>query len=116
MRWSRAAVTRLRPILMTSLCTAFGAMPFLFAIGAGCRAAQAYRRAWCFMAPSCSVLLDAVRGARRYSLVARKTKSPHYMSDLVDKLMSSGEQEGATPECRHAAPAQRKPQPTPAVK
>jgi hypothetical protein len=25
-----------------------------------------------------------------YSLIARKTKSPHYMSDLVDKLMSSG--------------------------
>jgi hypothetical protein len=24
-----------------------------------------------------------------YSLIARKTKSPHYMSDLVDKLMSS---------------------------
>jgi hypothetical protein len=23
-----------------------------------------------------------------YSLVARKTKSPHYMSDLVDKLMA----------------------------
>ncbi len=31
----QAAVTRLRPILMTSLCTAFGAIPFLFATGAG---------------------------------------------------------------------------------
>ena len=31
----QAAVTRLRPVLMTSLCTAFGALPFLFATGAG---------------------------------------------------------------------------------
>jgi multidrug efflux pump len=30
-----ASVTRLRPVLMTSLCTAFGAIPFLFATGAG---------------------------------------------------------------------------------
>ncbi len=30
-----AAVTRLRPVLMTSLCTAFGALPLLLASGAG---------------------------------------------------------------------------------
>ena len=31
----KAAATRLRPVLMTSLCTAFGAVPFLFATGPG---------------------------------------------------------------------------------
>lgn len=30
-----AASKRMRPILMTSLCTAFGAVPFLFATGSG---------------------------------------------------------------------------------
>jgi multidrug efflux pump len=35
----QAAVTRLRPVLMTSLCTAFGALPFLLATGRGRRAA-----------------------------------------------------------------------------
>ncbi len=31
----QAAVTRLRPVLMTSLCTAFGALPLMLATGAG---------------------------------------------------------------------------------
>ena len=32
-----------------------------------------------------------------YSLIARKTKSPHYMSDLVDKLMSKSDKKGDVP-------------------
>src|SRR4029453_9221698 len=31
----QAAVTRLRPVLMTSFCTAFGSLPLLLASGAG---------------------------------------------------------------------------------
>ena len=37
----RAATIRLRPVLMTSLCTAFGSLPFLLATGAGIRTTHA---------------------------------------------------------------------------
>ncbi|MEJ0038955.1 MAG: efflux RND transporter permease subunit [Gammaproteobacteria bacterium] len=49
----KAAETRLRPILMTSLCTAFGALPFLFATGAGRsgRSNASLSALSCFMAP-----------------------------------------------------------------
>jgi len=36
-----AAAIRLRPVLMTSLCTAFGALPLMLASGAGAEARQA---------------------------------------------------------------------------
>ncbi len=45
---------------------------------------------WCSMARLVSVLLTLFVVPAVYSLVARKTKSPHYMSDLVDKLMGPG--------------------------
>ncbi len=51
----KAAETRLRPVLMTSLCTAFGALPFLFATGAGVRAEEAYRRRRVLWHPGFSV-------------------------------------------------------------
>ena len=35
-----AAATRLRPVLMTSLCTAFGAVPLMLASGAGAESRQ----------------------------------------------------------------------------
>jgi hypothetical protein len=36
----QASVTRLRPVLMTSLCTAFGALPLMLATGCGARSLQ----------------------------------------------------------------------------
>jgi multidrug efflux pump len=85
----KAAVTRLRPILMTSLCTAFGALPFLLASGAGAEQRKPIGVV-VFYGTLVSVLLTLFVVPAVYSLVARKTKSPHYMSDLVDRLMSPG--------------------------
>jgi multidrug efflux pump subunit AcrB len=84
----KAAETRLRPILMTSLCTAFGALPFLFATGAGSEQRKPIGVV-VFYGTLVSVFLTLFVVPAVYSLIARKTKSPHYMSDLVDKLMSS---------------------------
>ena len=86
----RAAETRLRPILMTSLCTAFGALPFLFATGAGAEQRKPIGVV-VFYGTLVSVLLTLFVVPAVYSLIARKTKSPHYMSDLVDKLMTPGD-------------------------
>jgi multidrug efflux pump subunit AcrB len=86
----KAAETRLRPILMTSLCTAFGALPFLFATGAGSEQRKPIGVV-VFYGTLVSVLLTLFVVPAVYSLIARKTKSPHYMSDLVDKLMSSSD-------------------------
>ncbi len=100
----KAAVTRLRPILMTSLCTAFGALPFLFATGAGSEQRKPIGVV-VFYGTLVSVFLTLFVVPAVYSLVARKTKSPRYMSDLVDRLMgASGAKEG-TPEAPALAPA-----------
>jgi multidrug efflux pump len=101
----KAAVTRLRPILMTSLCTAFGALPFLFATGAGAEQRKPIGVV-VFYGTLVSVLLTLFVVPAVYSLVARKTKSPHYMSDLVDRLMggagSKDQPESSTPEGANA--------------
>jgi multidrug efflux pump subunit AcrB len=89
----KAAETRLRPILMTSLCTAFGALPFLVATGAGAEQRKPIGVV-VFYGTLVSVFLTLFVVPAVYSLIARKTKSPHYMSDLVDKLMSGGGTKG----------------------
>jgi multidrug efflux pump len=93
----KAAETRLRPILMTSLCTAFGALPFLFATGAGSEQRKPIGVV-VFYGTLVSVFLTLFVVPAVYSLIARKTKSPHYMSDLVDRLMSSGGKKPASGE------------------
>jgi Cu/Ag efflux pump CusA len=93
----KAAVTRLRPILMTSLCTAFGALPFLLATGAGAEQRKPIGVV-VFYGTLVSVLLTLFVVPAVYSLVARKTKSPHYMSDLVDKLMGGSGTKKGSPE------------------
>jgi multidrug efflux pump len=81
-----AASIRLRPILMTSLCTAFGALPFLVATGAGSEQRKPIGVV-VFYGTLVSVCLTLFVVPAVYSLVARKTKSPEYMSRLVDKLV-----------------------------
>jgi multidrug efflux pump subunit AcrB len=81
-----AATIRLRPILMTSLCTAFGAVPFLFATGAGAEQRKPIGVV-VFYGTLVSVLLTLFVVPAVYSLIARRTKSPEYMSQLVDKLL-----------------------------
>jgi multidrug efflux pump len=87
-----AATIRLRPILMTSLCTAFGAVPFLFATGAGAEQRKPIGVV-VFYGTLVSVLLTLFVVPAVYSLIARRTKSPEYMSQLVDKLLGKQAEE-----------------------
>ena len=81
-----AAVTRLRPVLMTSLCTAFGAVPFLFASGAGAEQRTPIGVV-VFYGTLVSVFLTLFVVPAVYSLVARRTKSSSHTSRLVDRLL-----------------------------
>lgn len=80
-----AATTRLRPVLMTSNCTAFGAIPLMLATGAGELARQSIG-AVVFFGVTVSVLLTLVVVPCVYALVARNTHSPQHLSQMIDRL------------------------------
>jgi multidrug efflux pump len=86
-----AAATRLRPVLMTSLCTAFGALPFLVATGAGAEQRLPIGIV-VFYGTLVSVFLTLLAVPAVYSLVARNTPSPDHTSQLVDRLLGQHEQ------------------------
>ncbi|MGB5412311.1 MAG: efflux RND transporter permease subunit, partial [Woeseiaceae bacterium] len=81
----QSARTRLRPVLMTSMCTAFGAVPLLLASGAGALSRQSIG-AVVFFGVTCAVILTLVVVPTVYSLLARNTHSPEYVSRMIDKL------------------------------
>jgi multidrug efflux pump len=84
-----ASVIRLRPVLMTSLCTAFGALPLLLASGAGAEQRRPIGVVvFCGMLVSVFLTLFVVPAV--YALFARKTRSPHHVSRLVDRMMTGG--------------------------
>ena len=82
----QAAVTRLRPVLMTSLCTAFGALPLLLAERrrSGAAAADRHRRVLRHARRRCSSRCSPCRPSMRFSR-ARRT-SPQHVSRIVDRL------------------------------
>jgi len=80
-----AAAIRLRPVLMTSLCTAFGAVPLMTATGAGAESRHAIGAA-VFFGTIFSLVLTLFVVPALYALLARNTRSPHHVSDLIDKL------------------------------
>ena len=80
-----AAAIRLRPVLMTSLCTAFGAVPLMIATGAGAESRHAIGAA-VFFGTVFSLVLTLYVVPALYALLARNTQSPHHVSDLIDKL------------------------------
>jgi multidrug efflux pump len=82
----QAAVTRFRPVLMTSVCTAFGAIPFLFATGAGAEQRQPIGVV-VFFGTLVSVLLTLLVVPVVYSVAARRTRSPQHVSRALDRLM-----------------------------
>ncbi len=84
-----SASIRLRPVLMTSLCTAFGAVPLMVASGAGAESRQSIGAAVFFGTLVCLGLTLFVVPSL-YALIARNTRSPHYVSDLLDKLLARG--------------------------
>jgi multidrug efflux pump len=83
----RSSRTRLRPVLMTSMCTAFGSIPLLLATGAGELSRQSIG-AVVFFGVTFSVLLTLVVVPSVYVLIAKNTHSREYVSQLIDSLTS----------------------------
>ncbi len=80
-----SAKTRLRPVLMTSMCTAFGAVPLLLASGAGALSRQSIG-AVVFFGVSFSMVLTLIVVPTVYLLLARNTHSPEYVARMIDRL------------------------------
>jgi multidrug efflux pump len=81
----QSAKTRLRPVLMTSMCTAFGAIPLLLATGAGALSRQSIG-AVVFFGVTFSAVLTLVLVPTVYTLIAKNTHSPEYVSQLIENL------------------------------
>jgi len=99
----QAAATRLRPVLMTSLCTAFGAMPLMLAHGAGAESRESIG-ATVFFGTIVSLGMTLYVVPALYLLIARNTRSPAYMSHLVDGLLGRREPRGASTTSARSAP------------
>ena len=84
-----SSVIRLRPVLMTSLCTAFGAVPLMIATGAGAESRHAIGAA-VFFGTAISLGLTLFVVPALYALIAKNTTSPHYVSDLIERLSRGG--------------------------
>ena len=85
----QASATRLRPVLMTSLCTAFGAVPLMLAHGAGAESRESIG-ATVFFGTIVSLGMTLYVVPALYLLIARNTRSPEYMSRLIDGLLGQG--------------------------
>ncbi|HSD68573.1 MAG TPA: efflux RND transporter permease subunit [Woeseiaceae bacterium] len=83
-----SATTRLRPVLMTSLCTAFGSVPLVLATGAGAESRQSIGAA-VFFGVTFSMFLTLIVVPAVYALVARKSHSPQYIAQMIEKLKLS---------------------------
>jgi multidrug efflux pump len=83
-----AAAIRLRPVLMTSLCTAFGALPLMLASGAGAEARQAIGVV-VFYGVVISVFLTLAVVPAVYTLVARNTGSPLAIAKRLERLRAA---------------------------
>jgi multidrug efflux pump len=92
-----AAAIRLRPILMTSACTTFGAVPLLLATGAGAESRQPIGIAVVF-GVTFSALLTLFVVPAFYAVLARNTRSPHYVARAIARLRSAGGAPGVTSE------------------
>jgi multidrug efflux pump len=84
----QSAKIRLRPVLMTSMCTAGGAIPLILATGAGALSRQSIG-AVVFFGVTIAVLLTLIVVPTVYALVARSTHSPEYVAQLIDKLSAA---------------------------
>jgi multidrug efflux pump len=95
-----AAAIRLRPVLMTSFCTAFGALPLMLAAGAGAGSLQSIGVV-VFYGVVISVLMTLIVVPVVYGLVARNTGSPgdvaHRLEQLRQKVTGSRPAGGTQP-------------------
>jgi len=83
-----AATIRLRPILMTSASTTFGALPLLLATGAGAESRQPIGIAIVFGVTFSAVLTLFVVPAV-YAVLARNTHSPQHVSQAIARLRAT---------------------------
>ncbi|MBM5810953.1 MAG: efflux RND transporter permease subunit [Gammaproteobacteria bacterium] len=84
----RAAAIRLRPVLMTSLCTASGALPFLLASGAGAETRRPIGVV-VFFGTVIAVLLTLLVVPAVYTLIAGRHRSPHYLAGVIERLRAA---------------------------
>jgi len=99
----QSSATRLRPVLMTSLCTAFGAVPLMLAHGAGSESRESIG-ATVFFGTVVSLGLTLYVVPALYLLIARNTRSPEYMSRLIDGLTGRSEPRGTPTTATSSAP------------
>jgi multidrug efflux pump len=83
-----ASAIRLRPVLMTSLCTLFGAIPLMIASGAGAESRRAIGAVVVY-GVAFSLLLTLYIVPALYGLIARKSKSPEHVTRMLEKLRGS---------------------------
>jgi multidrug efflux pump len=99
----QASATRLRPVLMTSLCTAFGAVPLMLAHGAGAESRESIG-ATVFFGTVVSLGMTLYVVPALYLLIARNTRSPEYMSRLIDGLLGRGDGRGVPTTASRSTP------------
>jgi multidrug efflux pump len=80
-----SSAIRLRPVLMTSLCTIFGAIPLLLASGAGAESRSTIGSVIVY-GVAFSLLLTLYVVPVVYTFVARNTESPEYISRAIERL------------------------------
>jgi multidrug efflux pump len=88
-----AATVRLRPILMTSAATSFGALPLLLSTGAGAESRQPIGIVVVF-GVAISAILTLFIVPSLYLLFARKTSSPQRVTRMIENMqgaLSQGE-------------------------
>ena len=92
-----AATIRLRPILMTSLCTIAGALPLLFAAGAD---AESRRPLGIVIVGGVTVatLLTLYVVPGLYVLIGRNTRSPGHVARTIRRLRGTAKDAGNAPE------------------
>jgi len=100
-----ASVSRFRPIIMTSIATAFGAVPLAIATGAGGESRQAIGIV-VIGGIMFSTLLTLFIVPCIYLLVARFTKPSSYVSDLLTQLEQKEQDDKAHEAAKHPAAAE----------
>src|SRR5688572_32454129 len=99
----QASATRLRPVLMTSLCTAFGAVPLMLAHGAGAESRQSIG-ATVFFGTMVALGMTLYVVPALYLLIAKNTRSPEYMTRLIEGMTGRRDQaRGATTAASNAS-------------
>jgi multidrug efflux pump len=99
-----AACIRLRPILMTSASTTFGALPLLLGTGAGAETRQPIGIV-VVSGVVVSAVLTLVVVPALYAVLARNTQSPQHVSRAIARLRGAATAEEAAPEAEGAGTA-----------